>query len=139
MSPELDLTAYVRALAALDRGLLRWADAPGDEELRDACIQRFEFTFELAWKMLKRRLERDLPNAAELDSMSYRGLIRLGVETGLLRAAEPWFLYRDRRNITSHTYDAAKAAEVAGVIPDFADDARALLTALQQRAAQEDA
>lgn len=137
MPTDLDLTPFVRALAALDRGLLRWTGSPGDEELRDACIQRFEFTFELAWKMLKRRLERDLPNAAELDGMSYRALIRSGVEAGLLTAPEPWFVYREKRNITSHIYDAAKATEVAEVIPGFFHDARALLAALQQRAAED--
>lgn len=65
MTP-LDLTPLTRALAALQRGLLRWQATPEDEELRDACIQRFEFTFELCWKMLKRRLEMDAPNAAEI-------------------------------------------------------------------------
>jgi hypothetical protein len=44
----LDLTPLEKALAALDRGLARWQAAPTDAELRDACIQRFEFTFELS-------------------------------------------------------------------------------------------
>ena len=43
----LDLTSLARALSTLDRGLARWSKTPKDEELRDACIQRFEFTFEL--------------------------------------------------------------------------------------------
>ena len=129
----LDLTPLERALAALQRGLLRWQATPADEELRDACIQRFEFTFELCWKMLKRRLEIDLPNAAEVDGMSFRALMRAGAEQGLVADVAPWWIYRDKRNITSHTYDAAKAAEVAGVLPAFALDAQALLAALQQR------
>jgi nucleotidyltransferase substrate binding protein (TIGR01987 family) len=129
----LDLTPLERALAALQRGLLRWQSAPDDEELRDACIQRFEFTFELCWKMLKRRLELDLPNASEVDGMSYRVLMRAGAEQGLLSDVAPWWVYRDKRNITSHTYDAAKAMDVAGVLPDFARDAAALLAALQRR------
>jgi nucleotidyltransferase substrate binding protein (TIGR01987 family) len=130
----LDLTPLARALAALQRGLLRWQATPDDEELRDACIQRFEFTFELCWKMLKRRLEMDAPNAAEIDGMSYRTLMRAGAEHGLLTEVTRWWVYRDKRNITSHTYDAAKAAEVAAVLPAFAQDAAALLRALEQRA-----
>lgn len=129
----LDLTSFRRALAALDRGLARWASAPGDEELRDACIQRFEFTFELAWKMLKRRLEIDLPNAQEVDSMSYRTLIRVGAEQGLVQDVTAWFVYRDKRNITSHIYDTVKAAEVAAVLPEFARHARELLERLEAR------
>jgi nucleotidyltransferase substrate binding protein (TIGR01987 family) len=134
---KLDLTSFDQALAALDRGLARAAGAPGDEELRDACIQRFEFTFELAWKMLKRRLELDLPSAPEVDSLSYRALIRAGAEQGLIENVPAWFVYRDKRNLTSHTYDAAKAKEVFAVVPDFARDARTLLQRLKRRGASD--
>lgn len=130
---KLDLTSFEQALAALDRGLARAAGAPGDEELRDACIQRFEFTFELAWKMLKRRLELDFPNPQEVDAMSYRALIRAGAEQGLIENVPAWFVYRDKRNLTSHTYNAAKAKEVFAVVSDFARDARRLLQRLTQR------
>ncbi|WP_126443811.1 nucleotidyltransferase substrate binding protein [Sulfuricystis multivorans] len=136
---KLDLSSFEKALSALDRALQRASSAPADEELRDACIQRFEFTFELAWKSLKRRLEMDLPNAQEVDAMSYRTLIRSGAEHGLIDASEvpAWFVYRDKRNLTSHTYDAARAAEVAAILPAFADHARALLARLKQREAQD--
>lgn len=129
---NLDLSSFQRALDSLDRGLSRSHGTPGDEELRDACIQRFEFTFELAWKMLKRRLMLDLPNTTELEGMNYRALIRIGAEQGLIQDVAAWFVYRDKRNITSHTYDPAKAAEVAAVLPDFARHARDLLQRLAQ-------
>jgi nucleotidyltransferase substrate binding protein (TIGR01987 family) len=132
MSP-LDLTSLEKALAALERGLARAVPAPDDEELRDACIQRFEFTFELAWKMLKRRLEMDLPSADVVDGMNYRSLMRTGAEYGLIEDVPAWFVYRDKRNITSHTYDAAKAAEVFSVVPGFARDTRALMVALEAK------
>jgi nucleotidyltransferase substrate binding protein (TIGR01987 family) len=134
---KLDLTSFEKALAALDRGLARAASAPDDEELRDACIQRFEFTFELAWKMLKRRLELDLPNAAEVDAMSYRTLIRTGAEQGLIDDVSAWFVYRDKRNLTSHTYNADKAAAVYAVLPAFTQHARQLLERLRARGAQD--
>lgn len=130
---KLDLSAFEKALAALERGLARAAAAPDDEELRDACIQRFESTFELAWKMLKRRLELDLPNAAEVDGMSYRTLIRVGAEQGLIDDVPAWFVSRDKRNLTSHTYDAAKAAQVYAVLPAFARHAHELLQRLRAR------
>jgi nucleotidyltransferase substrate binding protein (TIGR01987 family) len=129
----LDLTSLEKALAALDRALARAAAEPGDEELRDACIQRFEFTFELCWKMLKRRLEMDLPGATELDTMSYRALIRMGAERGLIADPAAWFVYRDKRNLTTHTYDAAKANDIAAILPRFAADARLLLEALRKK------
>ena len=130
----LDLTSLQLALASLQRAVVRWNASHGlDEELRDACIQRFEYTFELSWKMLKRRLELDLPDAHSVDAMSFRDLVRTGAERGLLRDVDAWMVFRDKRNITSHTYNAAKAAEVAAIIPSFALQAGELLTALEAR------
>lgn len=131
MPHTLDLSALAGALHSLRRGLARWQPVPDDEELRDACIQRFEYCFELSWKMLKRQLELDLPDASQVDAMSYRELIRVGAERGLLTDPADWMLYRDKRNTTSHTYNAAKAADVALVIPAFAEHAQVLLARLQ--------
>ena len=43
------ITDYLRALTQLEKA----ASQPKDEFLRDSVIQRFEFTHELAWKMLR--------------------------------------------------------------------------------------
>lgn len=103
-----ELTAL--ALASLQRALERWNASQGqDEELRDACIQRFEYSFELSWKMLKRRLEADLPDAYSVDAMGFRDLVRAGAERGLLAEADGWMVFRDKRSITSHTYNACGA------------------------------
>lgn len=132
----LDLSPLQSALASLRRAITRWQGTQEqDEELRDACIQRFEYTFELSWKMLARRLERDLPDAQSVDAMSFRELMRSGGEQGLVRDVNAWMVFRDKRNTTSHTYNAAKAADVAAVIPGFADEAQELLTQLQTRGA----
>jgi nucleotidyltransferase substrate binding protein (TIGR01987 family) len=128
----LNLKSLQDALASLGRGLDRWQTAGAhDEELRDACIQRFEYCFELSWKMLKRRLELDLPDAGSVDAMSFRELIRHGGERGLVRDVDAWMVFRDKRNTTSHSYNAAKAAEVAAVLPEFAVHALDLLAQLQ--------
>lgn len=130
--PLVDLSSLRLALASLRRALARWDASQGqDEELRDACIQRFEYSFELSWKMLKRRLEIDLPDAHSVDAMSFRDLVRTGAERGLLPDVDAWMVFRDKRNITSHTYNAAKAAEVAAIIPSFADQAAGLLARLE--------
>ena len=139
MKPEahrLDLSSLRDALASLHRALDRWKAANfQDEELRDACIQRFEYTFELCWKMLKRRLELDLADARSVDAMSFRDLMRSGGEYGLVRDVDAWMVFRDKRNITAHTYNAAKAADVAAVIPGFTEHAQELLSQLQARGA----
>ena len=129
----LDFSSFEKALSSLQRVLVRSHTVPGDEDIRDACIQRFEYTYELAFKMLKRQLEEELPSREELDQIPFKELIRIGAERGLITVPERWFDYRDKRNITSHTYDEEKAREVFAVLSDFATDAADLLSRLQRR------
>lgn len=129
----LDFSSYERALSSLQRVLERSRTVPGDEDIRDACIQRFEYTYELAFKMLKRQLGQELPSREELDQLSFKDVIRVGAERGLVAVPERWFDYRDKRNITSHTYDENKAREVFSVLADFSVDAADLLARLKNR------
>lgn len=99
--------------------------------LRDAAIQRFEFTFELAWKTLKRYLERY--SLEQVDRLTNRQLFRVGHEQGLLRDSATWLLYLQRRNETSRIYNEAAAVQVFAVIPEFLNDARFLLSRLEER------
>ena len=130
---ELDFTALKKALASLSRAVERSAGDEGDEELRDAVIQRFEYTFELCWKMLKRRLEMDLAVSSEVDAMSYKTLMRESAERGLIQDVIKWLIYREQRNITSHTYDLAKAQSVYKTAVEFVSDAQAFLHELEKR------
>ena len=101
---------------------------------RDATIQRFECTYEVAHKMLKRYLEMTFPNSAAIDEMAFADMIRTGSEQGLLRSGwDKWKDYRKARGAISHTYDEAKAMEVAAIIPDFMAEAQSLLDALTKR------
>lgn len=129
----LDFSSFEKALTSLQKVLNRSQSVPGDDDIRDACIQRFEYTYELAFKMLKRQLEQELPSSEELDHLPFKEVIRVGAERGLIDSPQRWFDYRDKRNITSHTYDEAKAREVYGILADFAADAADLLSRLQGR------
>ena len=129
----IDFSSLEKAVNSLQRALDRACTVLEDGELRDACIQRFEYTFELCWKMLKRQLEQELPNPSEVDAYSYRQLFRVGAERGLVTNVEAWFDYRERRNITSHTYDEEKAAKVFEALPQFAVHANDLLSSLKER------
>lgn len=124
----LDFTSLERAVARLSEGLLRHRAEPADEQLRDGLIQRFEFTYDLSHKMLRRALEAAAAIPAEIDQMSFPTLVRTGYEQGLLEQGWPaWEAYRKMRNITSHTYDEAQASAVVAMIPEFLDEARFLV------------
>jgi nucleotidyltransferase substrate binding protein (TIGR01987 family) len=134
-NPKLDLSSLVDALKSLKKALGRAKMAPEDDELRDACIQRFEYTYELSFKMLRRYLEMTSDNPREVDAYAFRDVIRIGAEKGLIAKVEAWFDYREARNQTSHAYDREEAEEVYAMIPAFADDAQDLLDHLQGKIA----
>jgi len=58
---SLDLGPLARAIASLQAGLAQQVQSPTDDLLRDGCIQRFGFVYELSHKMLKRFLKSTSP------------------------------------------------------------------------------
>jgi len=136
----VDLGPLRRTIGALQEALFTYQSRTTDESLRvllrDATIQRFEFTFEVAWKTLKRFLEEN--SIEPIDRLTNRQLFRLGFEQGLLRDSAAWMLYLGRRNLTSHVYSEAIARQVFEVIPQFLEDARFLLAQLEQRLGEDD-
>lgn len=135
-APSLDFSPLARAIARLEEGLHRYEQNIDDGQIRDGLIQRFEFTYDLAHKMLRRALEAAAANPEEIDRMSFPALIRTGGEQGLVASEwSQWRLWREMRNITSHTYDEAKALQVAAEIPGFLSEAKELLCRLVSAAA----
>lgn len=135
---KLDVKALRDAICALEKSVayLR-SDLARDQGLRDqfraASIQGFEFTYEVAHKMIKRQLEQIAASPALVDAMSYMQLIRSAAESGLVTDVARFKDYRDKRNITSHTYNPAKAEEIVGILDGFLIDVRFLLEELERR------
>jgi len=130
----LDLTPLGNAVDRLREGLARYQADISDTQIRDGLIQRFEFTYELSHKMLKRYLEAASANPTEFDNAEFQYLIRSGNEQGLLLGTWPqWRHYRDMRSKTSHTYDEAVALTVVAIIPAFLSEAQHLLDQLRKR------
>ena len=133
----LDINPLLKATTRLEEG---WGTYQGDKTqtlIRDGLIQRFEFTYEIAHKMLKRYLESISPTPGEYDSMPFQDLIRTGNEQDLLLGDWPkWRGYRDMRSKTSHTYDEEVALEVVAGIPSFLDEVRYFQDKLNQRLAR---
>lgn len=130
-SVALDLAAFRSALASLRKAVTRSQAEPADDEVRDSVIQRFEYTYELAWKTLKRYLAQE--GVSEVTTLSQRDLYREAAARGLLEDPIAWFGYQKARNETSHTYNAEKAREVHARAVVFCDDASKLLAELEGR------
>jgi nucleotidyltransferase substrate binding protein (TIGR01987 family) len=131
---KLDVSSFRNAVASLEEALTEHHKDTDNRLIRDATIQRFEYTYELSHTMLKRYLEISEASAQNVDQMSFSNLIRTGSERGLLlNGWASWKQYRDARNMTSHTYDEDKAIQVCAIIPQFFSDAQFLLAQLQAR------
>ncbi len=131
MVNKLTLTALEKAIQSLAEALEAY-NKTLDEFIRDAVIQRFEYTYELSHKLLKRHLEMTSANPDEIDTLSFQDLIRLGSEHRLLLSGwDQWSHFRKLRGATSHTYDESKALEVIKQIPQFYEEAHFLLKQLQ--------
>jgi nucleotidyltransferase substrate binding protein (TIGR01987 family) len=120
---RIDFTSLSKAIASLAKALQAAKLRPTDEFVRDASIQRFEYTYELCVKSLRRQLTAMSDSPSDIDGLGYRDMIRMGVERGLIKSEVPWFGYRELRNITSHVYDPAKAKKVFGALRRFLRDA----------------
>lgn len=74
----------------------------------DGLIQRFEFTFELAWKLMRSYAEFQ---GTDKEIMGSRDAIRWAFENKLISDSGTWMEMVKRRNDTSHTYDEDTASE----------------------------
>ena len=130
----IDLSSLKKATGRLGEILDRYASEPEDLAVQDSVVQRFEYTYELAYKTLKRFLEETAANPAAASAMGFQDIIREGNEKGLLKGdTKTWIKYRDKRNITSHTYDGDKAQDVISIVPKFYEEAMFLLERLEEQ------
>lgn len=83
---------------------------PESDLIRDATIQRFEFTFEVVWKTLKLYLERQ-----GYECGGPRPTLKKAFAENLIpttEEADRWLQMIEERNLTSHAYDEALARQI---------------------------
>lgn len=101
---------FLQRRADFQKAVTRLEEAcaqPENSFLRDSVIQRFEFSWELAWKMLKLQLA-----FLGVEALSPREVIRQSLQAGLIQDGEVWTEAQLQRNMTSHTYDEALGIKV---------------------------
>lgn len=95
-------------LNALDR-LQEAIQQEPTEIVIDGTLHRFEFTFELAWKLIKSYLE--YMGVAETTG-SPRETIQNGFKQGIIENGEEWINMMLSRNSLSHIYDEKTSREM---------------------------
>lgn len=92
------------------RRLIEAVQQPESDILRDAVIQRFEFSFELVWKTLKLYLERQGHECG-----GPRPTLKKAFTEGLISTPEEgdvWLQMIEDRNLTTHAYDEELAIRI---------------------------
>lgn len=125
---ELILIPLKKAIASLDIAVAQ----PKNEFIRDAVIQRFEYTYELCWKFIKRDLSEDL-GAESIAILSRKDLFRVAADRGMIKDPLSWFTYHKARNEISQTYNEKIAEQTYDIAVLFLQDAQALLTLLKSK------
>jgi nucleotidyltransferase substrate binding protein (TIGR01987 family) len=115
------------ALATLDEALR----LPVSVIVRDAAIQRFEYSFESTWKSLKGYLE----VYEGIVCNSPKGCFREALQTGLLSRAEieVCMIMTDDRNLTSHTYLESLAEHIYTQLPAYLTVLQSLIKQIATR------
>ena len=105
-------TRWVQRLSNYDKAVARLQNAANiiadekhfdndaDELLKEGLIQRFEYTQELAWKVMKDYEEYQ----GYTDVQGSRDAIRKALQMGIIEDAA-WMNTISSRNLTSHCYD----------------------------------
>lgn len=118
---------FERALGRLTDGVERVRLTPEDDLLQAGVIQHFEFTWELAWKVLADYLAAsDVPLAAATP----REVVREAFKAGLIEDGQLWMTMNKDRNRSSHIYSGAMILEIGERI---AADYQPLLQALRSK------
>lgn len=95
--------AFKKALARLHEAVVK----PENDIVRDAVIQRFEFTYEMVWKAMKQYLQ-----YKQIDTRNPKDTLREALQQGLIDDGNGWTMLHQNRNLTSHTYDETVAKSV---------------------------
>ena len=135
---KLDFTSLEQSVLALRRSL----DEAGPllptfspvmrDTVKSGIIQHFEVAYEQCWKAMKRWLEQH-GTRENVDGVTRRELFRIAAEHLLIADVDRWMNFHRGRNETSHTYDAATAADVYTVAVDFLPEAERFLSAIVTR------
>lgn len=101
------------------------------EYIADACIKRYEYTVETAWKTMKKFLK--LEYGKKDEELTMNNIFRFMEGYGFIHSWEKWREYYDRRNDTSHEYNQVKALMILEIVDNLVEDCEFLYKKLQDK------
>ncbi len=100
---------YEKAFALLSDALKDGADKLSLLE-KEGALQRFEFTFELAWKVMKDYLEE---SGVVINPVTPKNVIKQAFVAKIIENGQVWIDMLMSRNLMSHTHDFIKFEAIA--------------------------
>lgn len=119
---------FANILRQFSNAVLRFEEVLNVEEnefIRDSAIQRFEFTYELAWKTMKAYLEEK-----GVKVHTPRDAIKGAFQNRLIPDEPLWLKTIETRNYTTHIYNEAMAEKVYRQLPQYLPLFKALVAVL---------
>ena len=119
---QIDISSLLKAHASWMESL----DKAHSLLERDGAIQRFEYSYELFWKTLRRilKFKGKICN-------SPRDVFREAAADGLLDNPKFWFNVIEKRNQTTHTYNEETAEMIFEELPAIAEAMKVVLETIQ--------
>ena len=117
------LENYENAAKQLAKAL----NEPESEFIRDASIQRFEFTYELLWKTIKVFLE----EIHGVRTVSPRQVFKEAFALELIDNEDVFLEMIEARNLLSHTYNENQASMIYRKLPSFLESFNLVLEKLK--------
>jgi len=116
------LESLIKDLKKANKRLKEAVKAKPTRMNKDATIQRFEFTFELAWKTLQAYIKDQ-----GFDCKSPKNCIREAARLEIIDNPEKWFKFLDHRNLIAHTYNKKLADKIYKKAINFPKEVEDLL------------
>ena len=123
---------YNRNLKSFEKALLQLGDALEESEspiVRDACLQRFEFSYELLWKTLKVFLE----EIHGVRAVSPRQVFKEAFALSIIDEELTFVEMIESRNTLSHTYNEEQATKIYVKCADYLKAMKSVLAQLNKQ------
>jgi len=122
---EITIKQFEKAVMRLDEVLA----VPETDIIRDSAIQRFEFTLDISWKMIKALLEEE----KGIICVSPKECFREAYRQGIINYDEDWIKFVDMRNETVHTYNEDNAERIYNQLPNALSHFKKLLEIVNKK------
>lgn len=126
---ELDIESLRKSYNSLIKAFEIYQGGNENQDLcdiyADSCVKRFEYTFETAWKVMKKYFK--LQYSKKEEELTMNNIFRFMEGYGFTESWLRWKEYYAKINNTAHEYNVDKSRSLIEIIPEFLEDIKFLL------------